>query len=177
METPLEYVLTNLRKAEMLAFISEHPEYYGELVSLSLSGRQPYAWKAARLLQACMDDNDPHLQPCLPEMLKLVSVASNDTHQRILMMILQRMELNDDIAGQLFDVCVSIWTDTRAASDIRCHAFRLMAKIAKKHVMLIDEVLLLCDSRYTGALSSGIKHSINKIILQIKKNIVFLRRN
>jgi len=47
METKLESVLTTSMKSATLSYIEDHPESKEELISLTISNKQPYAWKAA----------------------------------------------------------------------------------------------------------------------------------
>ncbi len=57
-ESSLEYILTNSHKDDLIVYIKTHPNKFNELIKLSISDKQPYAWRAAWLLWSCMDKND-----------------------------------------------------------------------------------------------------------------------
>jgi hypothetical protein len=163
METKLEYILTNSYKAEMIAYLKAHPEDFEEAISLALADYPGYSWRAAWLLWSCMEKNDPRVRKHLG---KIIDVLPNKPapQQRELLLVLQRLTPDKLQQGKLFDVCVSIWTNTFLQASVRYNAFRTMARIADNHPGLARELILLSASPYSDSLSDTVKNCISKRI-------------
>jgi len=170
METKLEYLLLNSHKAEMIAHMESHPGDFTEVIKLAIADKQPYSWRASWLLWSCMDKNDPRVRTYLKKIIAILP-ERNDNQQRELLMILQRMELNEAYEEQLVDACTNIWGQMGKNPSLRYNAFKLMVSIAKKHPNLIPEINSLTELYYTDTLSDSVKKSISKLTndLTIKK--------
>lgn len=167
MSTQLEYILTHTHKSEMIAYLNSHQEEFREAVQLALNDKQPFSWRAAWLLWSCMEYDDRRIKKHLNKIIAILSFR-NESHQRDLMMILQRMQLNDDQQSRLFDVCTEIWYDIKKKPSVRIGAIRLIMSVAMRHRELLSEVRLMTDTVYTETLSPGAKHSLNKMLTAIK---------
>lgn len=165
METKLEHILTNSYKADMISYIASHPEDFDEVIQLAISDKKPYSWKAAWLLWGCMEKDDPRLQGYIQRIIDVLP-ARTDSHQRELLLILQRMELDGEYEGNLFDVCVKIWEKTGKKPSVRFNAFRLMIRIAMKHPGLFNEIRILTHDSYLENLSFGVKESVLRLMNQ-----------
>ena len=161
-ETKLEHLLTNSHKAEMIAYMESHPGDFTEIIKLAIADKQPYSWRASWLLWSCMDKNDKRLRSNIKKIIDILP-KRKDNQQRELLMILQRMELNDEYEGQLFDTCTKIWEQTGKNASLRYNAFKTLVAIAKKHPDLSREIKTLTESYYTDTLSDSVKKSISKL--------------
>ena len=162
-ETELEHMLTNRYKADLIAYLKSHPENFDEAITLALSDKQPYSWRAAWLLWSCIEKNDPRLQKHVGRIIKTIP-TKNDAQARELLIILQQMELTNHNEGKVFDICTSIWGKIGKQPSLRYNAFRLMAKIAKNHPVLAKEMAFLAESHYTDSLSGTAKKTILKMM-------------
>ena len=167
METPLEHILTNSYKAEMILYLTAHPEDFDEAIKLAISNKQPYSWRAAWLLWSCMDYNDQRLQKYMKKIIDTLPTTS-DNQLRELLLILQRMELKDYYTGKLLNICVNVWEKIGKQPSVRINAFKLIVKIAKKHPDLKDEVIFLTQFHYLHSLSDAVKKSVFKMIDDLK---------
>lgn len=166
METVLEYLLTNSYKADLIAYMDVHPEDLEEVIQLAFSNKQPYAWRAAWLLWSCMEENDQRIQGYINNIIDTLS-TTNDNHQRELLLILQHLELSEEVEGQIFDVCVSIWEKINKKPAIRINAFTMMIKIAQKYPDLSHEIVFLTQNQYLDSLSAAAQKSISKLIKEL----------
>ena len=91
----MEHILTHSYKADMISYMKFHPEDFDELIKLSIANKQPYSWRAAWLLWSCMDKNDPRIHRYVEKIIDTLPTKCDD-QLRELLIILQRMELNDD---------------------------------------------------------------------------------
>lgn len=162
METDLEHKLTHSHKAGLISFVKDHPEIMEELMQLALSDKLPYSWRASWLVWSCMERNDNRIKPYISKMVDSLP-NRKENQQRELMMILQRMDLDDDLEGRLFGHCYKIWEQTGIQPSIRVNAFKLLVKMAKKHPDLKTELQFLTQPQYLDSLSKGVKWSVEKL--------------
>ena len=171
METALEHILTNSYKADMISYLKSHPVDFEEAIKLAISDKQPYSWRAAWLLWSYMDKNDQRLHRYLKKIIDALPTKSDD-QLRELLLILQRMELDDDYEGELFNTCVNVWEKIGKKPSVRYNAFKLIVKIAKKHPDLSNEIILLTQTHYMDSLSDTVKKSIFKMVDGLKPKII-----
>lgn len=162
METKLEFILTNSYKAEMISYLKSHPEDFEEVIKLAISDKQPYSWRASWLLWSCMDKNDKRVRKYLKKIIDAIP-AKKDNQQRELLMILLRMELNENFEGQVFDICLNIWGKVEKNPSLRYNAFKLLVRISKNHPDLFKEIKSLTQARYIEMLSDSVKKSIFRL--------------
>jgi hypothetical protein len=162
-ETKLEYILTNSHKAEMIAYMESNPKDFTEAIQLAIADKQPYSWRASWLLWSCMHKNDKRVSKYLKQIIDVLP-ERKDNQQRELLMIIQRMELNDEYEGQLFESCVEIWKQIGKNQSLRCNAFKILVTISKKHPSLIREINLLKESYYTHTLSDCAQKKISQLM-------------
>ena len=168
MEESLQHILTaRLRKEEMTAFLKKHPEQFEQVINTALTDKQPEAWRAAWLLNHCMKENDQRLKAHIKTITMIIS-TKQDGHQRELLKVLDIMELSEKHDGLLFDVCMTIWEAIHKSPSVRGTAFMHLIKIFQKYPELNNEIEYLTQSHYTATLSPGIKHSLNRIIEELK---------
>jgi len=163
METPLQYILTNTYKAEMISYMESHPEDFEEAIKLAISNKQPYSWRAAWLLWSCMEENDKRVHRYIKSIINTITTAS-DNHQRELFKILLLMELNEKYVGYLFDICVTVWEKINKRPAVRINSFKILIKIAKKYPELFHEIKFLTQNQYLDSLSPAVKKSISKML-------------
>ncbi len=168
METALEWTLTNSYKSDMISYLAAHPEDFEEAIKLAITDKQPYSWRAAWLLWSCMEENDQRVQGYLKRIISTISDKSDD-QQRELLIILQKMEINEELEGLLFNHCVSVWEKISKKPSIRYNAFKIIVKIAKKHPDLSHEIVFLTQYQYMDSLSPSVKRSISKMIKEFNK--------
>jgi len=163
LENSLKFQLNNrINKTKMVAFLNSNSAYFQQAIEIALTNRQPEAWRAAWLLTHVVKKNDKRVKSYIQLIISTLE-DRKDGHQRELLKILEKMELNGDQEGHLFDVCMNIWEAVKKSPSVRIVAFRLIHKIAQKYPELNNEIEFLAQSHYTETLSPGIKHSLQKI--------------
>ena len=162
MLSPLEECLTNNYKDRMVAFLKAHPECWEETIQLAVTNKQPYSWRAAWLLNSCIEKNDIRIQLLIPTFIESLN-NKTDGHQREILKILLLMELSEEQESTLFDFCIQLWKDIQKKSSIRHIAFRFLQNMVEKYPELKHELELYSDKIYLESLSPGIRQSIIKI--------------
>ena len=163
MKESLELVLAKYQKTAMLEYMAAHPEEFVTALTIA-TGEETHAnWRAAWLITNCMEDNDERIQPHLNKLVSAVA-GKDDGHQRELLKILLRMELNEEHESYLFDHSVTLWESVKLTPSVRYIAFRIMVKVAEHYPELKHEILELTQPQYVNSLSPGIRNSIQKMI-------------
>ena len=158
-----EHILTNHYKADLVAWMHDHPEAFDEAIALACSDRQPYAWRASWLLWSCMENNDARITSSVKEIMgRLADTGEN--HQRELIKILYNIEIPEHYEGCLFDICAGLWTQPGKQPSIRYNAFKLIFKIARHHPSLVGEVKLLVDEQYLETVSPLVKKGVLEMV-------------
>ncbi|MGE5682948.1 MAG: hypothetical protein ACM34K_18930 [Bacillota bacterium] len=166
MTTEFESVLLSFYKPDMIAYVNNHPEVFEEAILLAVSNKQPFSWRAAWLLSICMEENDTRFQ-AYTELIINSLADKTDGHQRELLKILLKMELNEDHQGLLFDFCVNLWKDIYKQPSVRSTALKIIVKITREYPDLTKEVLLITKGQYLNTLSPAIKKSVPKILKEL----------
>ncbi len=163
--TDFERVMVEGYKEDMIAFMAEHQRAFGEALKLATTDRQPYAWRAAWLVETRMEDNDRRVRPAIGAMLAAVPDRP-EGHQRELLKILLRLELGDEEEGTLFNLAVAWWEDVSRRPSLRWFAINFILRMLEKYPDLSGEVRLLVRPAYLKALSPGIRRSVEKRLAQ-----------
>jgi len=168
MESELQQILINSYKAGMISFMDSHPEAFDEAIELALGDEQPFCWRAASLLWDCMKENDSRIRPYVKKIVSALS-TKEEGHQRELIKILIKMDLNEKQESILFDICMSLWEQINSSPSIRYNALKYIVKMAKKYPELLNEISYLTQSRYMDTLSPGARKSVHIMIKEITK--------
>ena len=130
-ETNLEYTLKNSQKDDWNFYIRTHQEDFTELIKLSISNKQPYSWRASWLLSSCMKDNDERLMIYIKKIIDLLPTLQN-SQQRGLLKVLQRMVVESKYDGKLFDTCIKIWEEINNNPALRFQVLKNYIQYIKK---------------------------------------------
>lgn len=163
MISDLRQVLLNLNKGGMITYIKNTPAVYPDLIKLALTDEPRYSWRAAWLLWSVMESNDKRIRKHLQKIAAILP-ERNESHQRELIIILQKMTLPDDITSQLFDYCITLWNDPSRTLSLRYNAFKLMAKIAQEYPELIPELKILAVNDNQAGLPRSLRRCADKIL-------------
>ena len=169
MESILEKKLMTSYKDELISFMKANQEYFDEAIKLAISEKQPYSWRAAFLLWGCMDENDTRIRKHILSIVKSIP-DKKDGHQRELLKILSKMEIDEKYEARLFDLCMNLWEDINKKPSVRVTALKFIIKIAQKHPELLHEVVFLLQDQYLETLSPGIKESVERMMDQRVKS-------
>ena len=178
MQTALEHILVSTYKTGMISFLDTHPEYFEEAIKLAISDKPLYSWRAAWLLWSCMKENDRRIQKYIGDIINTI-LTKNDNHQRELLKVLIRMELNEEYESFLFDVCITIWEQINKKPSVRHTALKFIIKTAKKHPDLFNEISFLLQDQYLESLSPAVKKSVSKMMKEgaANKSKVRVKKN
>ncbi|MDO6801568.1 hypothetical protein Q4595_03800 [Wenyingzhuangia sp. 1_MG-2023] len=159
----LDSILTNrLDKDFLIQLFQEQAEVHASAIQIALSDQQPQAWRATWILGHCTSKNDVRIQPFVNDFIKSI-VKRKDGHQREILKIIDKMKLNDEQEGRLFDICMTLWENTTKASSVRYLAFKHLYKTCEKYTELNGELEFIRQEHYLESLSPGIKRIIIKM--------------
>lgn len=161
----IEHLNKRQPKSAWMVLMKSHPEFFEEAFNLALSDRHPEGWRAAWWVYSCMHRNDQRVQPLISKIIESLG-SKKSGHQRELLKVLSKINLDEEREGALFDVCLTIWEDLSKQSSVRITAFRQLVRIARNHPELKSELKHFTGEIYTSTLSPGIKISLDRLVLK-----------
>ncbi len=146
-------------KKDLIRYAKKTPQLFLLLIQESLLPKSEDAWRAAWLLGHIQKPDDIRLFPYLDRFLEIMNQCS-DGHQRQLLIILNKMRLNEDQQGLAFDCALTIWEAIGKIPSVRISAFDVLLRIAESHPELRNEIEHWAQPMYTDSLSPGIRNSL-----------------
>ena len=125
------------------------------------------SWRSAWVVVHLMKEDDPKIKKHLIKIIKNLE-GKTDGHQRELIKIVRKMNLNEDHEGLFFDVCMNIWEEVKKQPAVRYYFALFILEIARKNAEIKNELEHLTSDYYTQTLSPGIKRIFNRELSKIK---------
>jgi len=166
-ETQLEFVLLNSYKTEMVTYLTSHPEDFEEAINLAVTDKQPLSWRAAWLLWGSMVYNDNKVVKHVNEIVKALP-SRKHSQLRDLLMVLQKIDLPEDVEGEVFDISMKTWEDVGKIASVRFAGLKMLIKIVNKHPELKHELEFLTENHYIDSLSKAAKKSLHKMMKELR---------
>lgn len=163
-----ELLSQTLNKQALVSFITSHPSELSEVVRIAQTTTLPQCWRACWMLFHYSEPNDSRLKPFVNELISAIENKS-DGHQRELIKLVSKMELDDDQEGAMFDQCMGVWESVKKIPSVRMMAFRFIMKVLQKYPELVNEVKYIAQDHYVETLSPGVKASVSRQIEKILK--------
>ena len=143
----------------MIAFIDETPGSFEEALELALSDRQPVCWRATWIIKNYMEKDDIRVQPYVRDFVNILA-DKKEGHQRELLKILMKMNLDDEYISFLYDFCVKAWKEPKNQPSLRHTSIGFVLKCAKENPDFGHGISELSQAVYMDSLSAGIKRSV-----------------
>lgn len=156
-----------INKNDFILFLNQNPEQFENAIKLAQSDDIVLGWRAAWIIKLSIKNNDERIKPHLKNLIDAI-INKKEGQQRELLNILDKMDVNEDIEGYLFDICMTIWEDTRKIPSVRIVSFRIICKIVKKYPELYNEIEFIVQDHYAEGLSPGIKKSFFRMKRQLQ---------
>ena len=150
----------------MVEFMNNHPESFDQAIELALENEENFSWRATWLVAGVMEKDDQRVRPFIQKIIEVLP-DRDDGHQRELLKILLKMELDEDFESLLFDISVTLWEQVRKQSSVRYYAFQGMMKVVEKYPELKNEVLSLAQPHFVNTLSPGVRKGVLKSINEL----------
>ncbi|NJB82450.1 hypothetical protein [Wenyingzhuangia aestuarii] len=160
----LDFILDKrIDKDFLIQTFKEQAEVHAAAIQVALSNKQPHAWRATWILTHCTKKDDDRIHPYIDEFIKAID-QKKDGHQREILKILDKMSLDEEQEGRLFDICMNLWENIAKAPALRYMAFKQIHKTYQKYPELNGELEFISQEHYLESLSPGIKKIIHRII-------------
>ncbi len=161
-ETPFEQVLLSSYKQGMISYMHSHPEAYSEAVSLAVSDKQPFSWRAAQLLWSCIKPDDPRIRRHLKKIITYLPFAV-DNQKSQLFKILLLMNIPNNLGGLVLEESINCWKDITKMASLRFRALMMLLVISKRFPELSHEISLLHNEHFFSTFSPGVKRSAKRL--------------
>ncbi len=126
-------------------------------------------WCLIWQINTLKDFDFSHLKSLIPVCISALKYQHHGFQREILKLI-QKIDIEDDLTGILWDTCLSLWLNTKNKPSTRIKALELLTPIAVKYPSLRIEFLELNTRAHIEALSPGIRRSCLKIIQLLNTN-------
>lgn len=158
-------------KDALVEEVKRNPILFEHMTYLAMKNISKLSWRSAWMIYHTMYDNDVRLQHKIPDLIEAIA-NKGEGHQRELLKIIERMNLNDESEGRLFNICAGIWENPGKQSSLRHRSVKIMFGFTKKYMELQNEFNLYLQDHYFEGLSPGIKSSIKKLKKKLTKHEV-----
>ena len=158
------------QKDTLIEYLQNHPEEFDGTVKLGYDTKDPKAWRACWIIFHCMHKNDDRVRPHLYGMIKALGQLK-DGHQRELMKVLNKMTLDDDLEGRLFDVAMNMWESVKKQPSVRHTALKIILRVIKKYPELWTDLKYVLGDEYLESLSPGIRHILEREIKELESKL------
>lgn len=155
-----------INRDDLVCFLNENKLNFEEAIELALGDDEKLSWRAAWVINHVMKQNDQRLIFFAKDIIESIK-NKRDGHQRELLKVVEKMKIDEDIEGYLFDVCMTIWEDVNKIPSVRIKAFSIIYDLIKKYPELANEIEFITQKHYYETLSPGIKSSF----LRMKKQL------
>lgn len=156
MEKLLQLLSVRIEKDKLVSLLKSDPNYYTDAIKISLTNEQPAAWRAMWIVQNATQKLDTKALPYLDKIIN--NIPNNvDGLQRETLKLLDKLELNDEQEGKVFDICMTLWENLSKSPAVRFMAYKFIKKTTQKYPDLKSEIEFILEDRYLEGLSPGIK--------------------
>ena len=164
-------ILAEHSKAHTMAvaqFIGNDHEKFGELWELVKNGEPPVHRRAAWVMDACVEANPVLFEPYLVDAIDFLPRPNHNAIHRNLTKVLARMNIPEDLQGQLYDICLNWLISPQIHVAIKAHSMVIAYNIAKGIPELEEELAFVLKDQMEFN-SAGFKSRGMKILKKMNK--------
>lgn len=165
-------ILAKHSKAQTQAItrqIGKNPDLFAVLWQMVLDGEPPLPQRASWILDNCVQAHPTLFEPYLEEAIAFLPLPNHNAVHRNLTKILARMDIPEDLQGQLYDLCINWLIAPQIAVAIKAHSMTIAANIAKGIPELEEELAFVINDQLEFN-SKGFKARGRQVLKQLKKN-------
>lgn len=151
--------------------LSNKPEYFALLMSITLLDTKQGSWRAAYLADKIHDDFPELLIPYLPEIIKKLETEKNESKKRHYLKLISMNNIEPKYFGFLFDYCLNVFTSSKEAIAVRVHAMQILYNISEKEKDLKPEILAIIEHELEFHSTAGIKSRGSKLLKKLRQQI------
>jgi hypothetical protein len=150
-------------KKSVVERINSDETFFREVLQLALKNKQPAGWRSAWLLKHSLGRNDARIRKKVNNIIEAIPKVE-DGHQRELMLVLEKMDLDEDQEGHVFDISISLWESINKPSSVRIQGLKFILKTIRKYPELKNEVEFLFDPIYSENLTPGMMNMYQRFM-------------
>ena len=161
MDKLIDLLSIRIEKDKLVSLLKSNHNYYYEAIEIALSNKQPMSWRAMWIVQNATQKLDNRPFSYISKIIN--NIPKNiDSLQRESLKLLDKLVLNDEQEGKLFDICMTLWENLQKTPAVRFMAYKFIKKTAIKYPELQSEIEFILEDRYLEGLSPGIKTIISR---------------
>ncbi|MEL7532758.1 MAG: hypothetical protein AAFN10_15675 [Bacteroidota bacterium] len=153
---------------EIAEWVGEDPKRFAEVWRLVNCGEEPTAPYASWLMDFCLQLHPNHLLPYRKGAFDLLQQPLHNMIHRNIVKHLYRVEIDEEIEGELYDLAINKISNPQVEVAIRVHCMNIAWKIAEPYPELREELRLVIEG-HIGDGSAGFKSRGKRILKWIEK--------
>ncbi|GAA0890380.1 hypothetical protein GCM10009122_00580 [Fulvivirga kasyanovii] len=147
-------------------YISNDPTRFDVLMKLFLSNEYRVTQRAAQVVSMCAENHPGLIRPYLKQMILNLRNDVHDAVKRNTLRILQDIELQENLQGDMTDIGFQLLTSAREPVAVKVFAMTVLANICKKEPDLKNELQIIIEDQMPYA-SAGFISRGNKILKRL----------
>lgn len=171
-----EYILNLIEQGhsvvlrdQILAYIGDDKQRMATLMSYFFHDNWVYNQRAAWPVGLIGEKKPEMIKPYIKKLVSGLPEAKHDAVLRNTLRIFQKMDIPEDIQGDLYEICINLFIDLKQPIAVRVFSMSVLANIAEPYKELRQEVLdLVYEFLPLG--SAGYKSRAKKVIKLLSKN-------
>ncbi|MEM6342852.1 MAG: hypothetical protein AAF927_03195 [Bacteroidota bacterium] len=153
---------------EIAEWVGKDAERFAEVWRLVNCGEEPTAPYASWLMDFCLQLYPDHLLSYRKGAYELLQQPLHNMIHRNLVKHLYRVEIDEEIEGDLYDLAINKISNPQVEVAIRVHCMDIAWKIAEPYVELREELRLVIEGHIADG-SAGFKSRGKRILKRIEK--------
>lgn len=142
---------------------------FDDLMQIFFSSDYRLNQRAAFAINICYDKKPDIITPYLEKLVKnLKRKGLHDAVKRNTVRILQFIELNEDLQGEIYDICFNYLTSKDEPIAVKAFSMRVLANVCQNYPELKNELIPIIEDMIPHG-SSGIKNRGKKILKELSK--------
>lgn len=153
----------------MASWIGKDAQRFHDLVQLMLDNEEGVSQRAAWALSHCLDQNPELIEPHIATLVHyLRDNTPHDAIKRNTVRVLQNVELEESLWGEVADICFQYLINPQEAAAVRIFSMTVLWNICQKVPELSNELKLIIEDQWEHG-SAGFRSRGKKILRAMEK--------
>ena len=141
---------------------------FEKLIQLMFTAESPLPERAAWVMSAVTDHYPWMINPFIHKVIIHLKHSDNFAFQRNTLRLFSKIELPEEMTGEIFDFCYKCFNDQKQPVAVRVHAMQILFNISEKEPDLKPELALIIESHLENA-STGFANRAEKLLRKLSR--------
>jgi len=164
----LENIPSAKEKAYYISVVSQSKRLFSEMLRFALHEADPYAWRAAWILDGCDELDSSLSEPHISDIIHRLPGLASEGSRRSLLRLLCRHEIPEDDQGLLADQCFQYLVSELHPLAVKVHAMQILYNLTKIYPELGQELITVIEDQIENN-TVGFSSRGRRIIKQLRQ--------